>query len=451
LRPYKIKVSSRYTIILLSVCFILSLVSHAFASQKWYQYYQNGEEYFKKGQWQRAINEFKAAVSLEFEEQKRKRTYGMHFTPYFPHRYMAECYFNLGDVENAKKEIDLSLAFQSSKQGEVLQRRLYSGEAPVAPEQTYISPAKPSEPTKAELEYEKELNQLLKEKESVEHKRVEEREKADKRIKELEEQLAREREKRKSSYQPTYGQLPAGALTYDPNMVSQVGSRLSIAVMKFSFSGGGRDISGDVLNELITNLYLMGGRFSIIEREKVEKIVEEQMRAQAGQIDEKTAVQAGKVIGVDAVLVGSIGISGDGSAKIWARLINTETGQLITAQDCFAASTALSDVGNACMELSIKIYNDLPLVEGYVINVEPGDMILLDLGAEKRMKPDMQCVIYREGEKIKHPITGEIVYVKKTYLGEAVFTQVQQTSAMAKVFLKEKNEKIEVGDRVVVK
>ncbi|PJA27314.1 MAG: hypothetical protein CO189_07505, partial [candidate division Zixibacteria bacterium CG_4_9_14_3_um_filter_46_8] len=95
--------------------------------------------------------------------------------------------------------------------------------------------------------------------------------------------------------------------------------------------------------------------------------------------------------------------------------------------------------------------NDLPLVEGYVINIEPNETILLDLGRDKHMKPDMQCVVYREGEKIKHPITGEIAYVKKIYLGEAVLTQIQETSSEATVIIKGEGEKIGVGDKVVIK
>ncbi|MCP4631998.1 MAG: hypothetical protein GY855_03650 [candidate division Zixibacteria bacterium] len=437
-------------IVFAAILLLLSISSSANASSKWYQYYQNGEDYLKKGDWQRALNEFKAATSLEFEEKKRKRTYGMHFTKYFPHRFMAECYFNLGDKVSAEKEIELSLAFQSSKEGQRLLARIKTENPPSSA--TGMAGVPVLTPSTAEdAKYAEQLEKLRIEKLALENKQAKEREKDEERIKKLEETLKKERDSKYDKYYSTYGKLPPGALTYDPNKVTQVGSRFSVAIMKFSFSGSGRDISGGVLNEMITKLYSLGGRFNIIEREKVEKIVEEQMRSQAGQVDEKTAIKAGKIIGVDAVLMGSIAVSENGSLKIWGRLINTETGQLITAQDCYAPSTSIEDINQACLDLSIYIYNDLPLVEGYVIMVEPDDNILLDLGLEKRMKADMQCVIYREGEKIMHPVTGDVAYVKKIYLGEAVFSQIQLTSALAKVIVKEKGQKIEVGDKVVVK
>ncbi len=407
------------SILILLIAFGEVKPTSAKVSLKWYQYYQRGIDYYKIGDWQRALNSFKASASLEFEERNNKRTYGMHFIKYYPHRYMAECYYKMGDSDAATREIDLSLAFQHSKDAEQLKKIIASGIAP-----TSVAPF----PSQREIDYQEELNRSHRENET-----------------------SAAQSERKNRYYSTYGKVPVGALTYDPDKVTQVGSRLSIAVMKFSFSGNGRDISNDVLNEMITTLYSLGGRFNIIEREKIQKIIDEQIRAQSGQIDDKSAVKAGKIAGVDAVLMGSISVSSDSSLKIWGRLINTETGKLITAQDGYALSASPKDINKACMDLSIKLYNDLPLVEGYVISIEPSDKILLDLGKEKHMKPDMQCVIYREGEKIKHPITGKIAYVKKIYLGEAVLDQVQESSSEADVIIKEKGERIQVGDKVVIK
>jgi len=187
-----------------------------------------------------------------------------------------------------------------------------------------------------------------------------------------------------------------------------------------------------------------------MEREKYDKIVKEQLRGQAGQIDEATAAKAGKLIGVDAVLTGSITVGEDGSLKIWGRLVNTETGKLVTAQDAYASSCDLNGIRTASRELAVKVYNDLPLVEGYVIDVEGSD-IILDLGADKHMKKDMQCVLYRDGKEVKHPISGEVTYVNKIYLGEVVLTQVQERASVSKLIVTEEKSEISVGDKVVVK
>ncbi|MFQ5868911.1 MAG: CsgG/HfaB family protein [Candidatus Zixiibacteriota bacterium] len=433
-------------LVILPVVFLL-LFKCGYAGGKWYNYYENGVKYMKQGKYQRAINEFKSAISLEFADKKRMRTYGMHFIKYYPHRYLAEAYYYLGDLESAKKEVDLSLAFQSSKEAKKLQSKILGGEAPpleVSPEEAKLR-------EQEQLALAQERQRLEKEKELLAEKEREEREKALKELEDRERKLAEREAKLEEApfYLYMTSDLPTGALTYDPGKVAQVGSRLSIAVLKFSFSGPGRDLSDDILNELITRLYSLR-RFDILEREKYDKVVQEQLRGQAGQIDEATAAQAGKLMGVDAALTGSIAIGEDGSLKIWGRLVNTETGKLVTAQDAYASASDLTGIRTASTDLAVKIYNDLPLVEGYVMDVE-GDNLVLDLGSEKHMKRDMQCVVYREGEDIKHPISGEILDKKKIYLGEVVLTQVQERSSLSNLIIKEEKSKISVGDKVVVK
>lgn len=434
-------------LVILPVVFLL-LFKCGYAGGKWYNYYENGVKYMKQGKYQRAINEFRSAISLEFEDTKRMRTYGMHFIEYYPHRYLAEAYYYLGDLENAKKEVDLSLAFQSSKEAKKLQSQIHGGEPPpvkVSPEQAKLA-------EQEQLVLAQERQKLEQEKELLAEKEREEREKALKELEDREKKLT-EREARLQKtpyYLYMISDLPAGALTYDPSKVTQVGSRLSIAVLKFSFSGAGRDLSDDILNELITRLYNLGGRFNIMEREKYDKIVKEQLRGQAGQIDEATAAKAGKLIGVDAVLTGNITVGDDGSLKTWGRLVNTETGKLVTAQDAYASTSDLNGIRTASRDLAVKIYNDLPLVEGYVIDVE-GDNIILDLGADKHMKRDMQCVLYRDGKEVKHPISGELRYVNKIYLGEVVLTQIQERSSLSNLIITGEKAKISIGDKVVVK
>jgi len=446
-RTFPKKLNLPALVVILPVVFLL-LFKCGYAGGKWYNYYENGVKYMEKGKYQRAINEFKSAISLEFADKKRMRTYGMHFIKYYPHRYLAEAYYYLGDLENAEKEVDLSLAFQSSKEAKKLQSKIHGGEAPpveVSPEEVRLK-------EQEQLALAEERQKLEQEKELLAEKERKERERALKEIEDRERKLAEKEAQLKKTPYHLYmvSDLPAGALTYDPTKVTQVGSRLSIAVLKFSCSSPGRDLSDDILNELITRLYNLGGRFNIMEREKYDKIVKEQLRGQAGQIDEATAAKAGKLIGVDAVLTGSITVGEDGSLKIWGRLVNTETGKLVTAQDAYASSCDLNGIRTASRELAVKVYNDLPLVEGYVIDVEGSD-IILDLGADKHMKKDMQCVLYRDGKEVKHPISGEVTYVNKIYLGEVVLTQVQERASVSKLIVTEEKSEISVGDKVVVK
>lgn len=119
------------------------------------------------------------------------------------------------------------------------------------------------------------------------------------------------------------------------NLAGQISQRFSqdqktdIAIIEFS------DIDGKITNlgrylaeELTTQLYL-SGKFNVAERQLLNKIVQEQEMSLTGMIDENSAVRLGHLLGVQAIVSGSITDLG-GSVKINARLISTETGRVFS-------------------------------------------------------------------------------------------------------------------------
>jgi tetratricopeptide (TPR) repeat protein len=80
------------------------------ADDKFYNYYEKGLEYMESGDYNRAIVELKSAYSLQFEDAKKKRTYGTKFIEYFPHRETGICHYYLEEYDNAKQELDLYIS-----------------------------------------------------------------------------------------------------------------------------------------------------------------------------------------------------------------------------------------------------------------------------------------------------------------------------------------------------
>lgn len=102
-----------------------------------------------------------------------------------------------------------------------------------------------------------------------------------------------------------------------------------IAVVEFS------DINGEttqfgryVAEELITRLYRTG-KFNVIERQLLNKVMAEHRLNLSGVVDPESAREIGNILGADAIATGSITDLGE-NVKINARLISTETGQLIS-------------------------------------------------------------------------------------------------------------------------
>jgi len=104
-------------------------------------------------------------------------------------------------------------------------------------------------------------------------------------------------------------------------------NKTKIAVINFSDLSGNNTYFGKYISEeLLTRLFITG-KFTVIERNLLNKIIKEQDLGISGYIDDNTAVSLGKILGVGAIATGTV-IDMNLSIKINARLINTETGEV---------------------------------------------------------------------------------------------------------------------------
>ncbi len=454
------------TISLLLVFSFLFIISPIQAIEKFYTYYDKGTKFMEKGEWERAIEELKSAISLEFEDAKRKRTYGTRFIKYYPHRDLGICYYNLGEFNDAMGELQLSYAYKKEKKTkEYIDRLSYKGDQinleddrikkeaqqkeqeELARRQQEIEEQrlKEEEIARKQKEIEDEKIKLAKEKKIKEKKELEQMEKEiARKNKELEEErikLDKLKEKRSE-----VSKLPLGALTYDPSKVTQVGSRLSVAVLPFRSNDDAKDLTDSVTEKLIIQLVNLR-RFRVIERSALDKIMEEQKLGLSGFVDEETAIKVGKLAGADVIILGSINMQ-LGFVKVSARGIDTETSVLIVAKEADSGNTNIETIENLVEQVAIDIYNDLPLVEGIVMEVEE-DQIILSIGSNVGVRKGTKCVAYKEGKKYYHPVTKEILGINVTPLGELIVIQVQEKMSIAKPI--GNISPIEIEDKVVVK
>jgi TolB-like protein len=101
------------------------------------------------------------------------------------------------------------------------------------------------------------------------------------------------------------------------------------AVIEFSdLNGNTNDFGKFLAEELITKLFLTK-KFEVIERQLLNKIITEHKLNLSGLIDPNSAKELGKILGVDAIISGTITDLGD-AIKVNARLISTETGQIFS-------------------------------------------------------------------------------------------------------------------------
>lgn len=157
---------------------------------------------------------------------------------------------------------------------------------------------------------------------------------------------------------------------------SQTQGRMRIAVLDFDYASTGADSwwyanpnAAQGISNLLTNELVKSGRYTMIERSRIAEVLAEQNLGASGRIDPSTAAQVGRLLGVEAVVIGSVtrfnldeegrggsvfGIGGSRSVKtaeveLTARIVNTTTGEIMAV----AEGTGTQEQGSNSVSISI--------------------------------------------------------------------------------------------------
>lgn len=384
---------------------LLCSFSILLAGDEWFKAYEAGIEAMKSKDYNQAIAKFREAMQVQNEDKRKIRTYGMHFIPYFPHRETGIAMYYLGNLEDAKRHLQVSMRQTPSKRAQEFLNKISGGEAP--PENM--------------------------------------RQKVAERLKNA--------RKPKTTATPGEPGLAEGAaekkLIVGQKTIKLVGERMGVAVMPFENKGASRDLGEIVLDKMIT-AFFNTNRFKVVERAQLESILNEQQLGMTGVIDASTAAEIGKGIGVDAIILGSVAAAPSGAISLDARAIDTETATIIVAHDAYSGSSDAQSVRNTVENLANKFGASLPLVEGYVIKVD-GNTITLDMGRTAGLRKGLKCIVYNEGAEVKHPITGEVLGKETKILAEVVVTESFEKMSSARILKSESDEMISVGDKFLTK
>src|SRR5271165_3233693 len=152
-----------------------------------------------------------------------------------------------------------------------------------------------------------------------------------------------------------------------------------VAVMNFDYGtvrttvaqifGTDQDV-GKGISDLLVQKLVQDGKYSVIERNALDKILSEQNFSNSDRADSTTAAKIGKILGVDAIIIGSItqfgrddkhtnvggggyglgklGLGGVGKSEakavvaVSARMVNTTTGEILAAVTGMGQSTRSS-------------------------------------------------------------------------------------------------------------
>ncbi|MDD5629230.1 MAG: FlgO family outer membrane protein [Elusimicrobia bacterium] len=116
-----------------------------------------------------------------------------------------------------------------------------------------------------------------------------------------------------------------------------------LAVLSFLYHEGATSSGSTIVQERLTTFLVEGGKVQVVERSLLKKALEELKLDATGLMDPKTTRELGKILGVDAVVVGTLNDLSKKKTEINARIIETETGKILTAGQTSLSRTWTDD------------------------------------------------------------------------------------------------------------
>ena len=135
-------------------------------------------------------------------------------------------------------------------------------------------------------------------------------------------------------YVKSFAMIAALAVAVPSHVAAQGGSKPTVAVLPFYNSAIGKQqqedlapLSKGVQDMLISELATNDG-IRVIERDQLQKILEEQNLSKANMTDPATAVRVGKLLGVHHMVSGTFVVDSKGKMRLIGKAFAVETGLL---------------------------------------------------------------------------------------------------------------------------
>ena len=229
--------------------------------------------------------------------------------------------------------------------------------------------------------------------------------------------------------------------------VMQNNARMSITVLPFD--GGRAAERVQLAYEQLIGAFVDQKRFSVIERSKLEQILLEQKLTKEKLTDPENSIRVGRLMSADAILATTVREDAR-SFEIVARIISTETSEVLGVKDVFAGDKDRRTVKESMANLAAKVAVEFPVVEGMVVKAS-GRNIVMDVGETSNLKSNMSVIFFRKGQEIRHPVTGRSLGWETVKLAVGRIEDVQANFSKVRLLDRPSPKEVRVKDLAITK
>ena len=237
------------------------------------------------------------------------------------------------------------------------------------------------------------------------------------------------------------------------------GPRRRVGVVDFeNKTAYGQQRLGQSASDILITELVKTGKFIVVERDRMHKLMEEQKLGLTGAIDGATAAQMGKILGLNAVVTGAISNFGtrttgsdyllaqskrqEATCTVDVRVVDAETGQILYADSGKGVSKVASGgflgmgtkggyaesiegdaLRAAISELIVNITSQINRKPWSSRIAQVGNgKIYLSAGTESGLEVGQKLKVFSQGAEIKDPDSGIVLGREEEELGELEVT-----------------------------
>ena len=233
------------------------------------------------------------------------------------------------------------------------------------------------------------------------------------------------------------------------------GPRRRVGVVDFeNKTAYGQGRLGQAASDILLTELVKTGKFIVVEREKMAKLMDEQKLGFTGAVDSNTAAQLGKVLGLNAIVTGAI--SNFGTRTTWSDYLVTQSKRQeatctvdIRVVDAETGQIMLADSGKGVSKVSSGGFLGMGTQGGYAESIEgdalraaisqlienitsqinkkpwscripqvsPGK-IYLSAGTESGLEVGQKLKVFSQGAEIKDPDSGIVLGREEEEIGQ---------------------------------